>query len=91
MGGRSISEHHRESPEYWFPEDKSWCVATDMDLFWTYVGGSHTCIDALLNSPDLEAVPAELNDGLTVESDEMNKLSDCQRLFNNERRHAGTD
>lgn len=38
IDGRGISEHHREPPEYWFPEDKSWCVATDVDLFWTYVG-----------------------------------------------------
>lgn len=79
IGGRGIPEHHREPPEYWFPEDKSWCVATDMDLFWTYIGGSRACIDAILNSPDLETVPAELNDGLTVESDEINLLSDEEK------------
>ena len=39
VSDRSIPEYHREPPEYWFPEDKSWCVATDIDLYWTYVGG----------------------------------------------------
>lgn len=76
IGGGRISEHHRDAPEYWFPDDKSWCVATDMDLFWTYVGGSRACIDAVLNSPDLEAVPATLHDGLTIESDVVNRPSD---------------
>lgn len=79
VGVRDMPEHHQEIPEYWFPEDKSWCVATDVDLSWTYVGGSRTCIDAILNSPNLESVPAGLNDGLTVESDEMNALSDEEK------------
>ncbi len=73
---RGIPEHHHQLPDYWFPEDKSWCVATDMDLFWTYVGGSRTCINAVLKTPDFESVPADLDDGLTVVSDEVNALSD---------------
>ena len=28
------------SPSIWWPEDRAWCVATDIDLFDTYVGGS---------------------------------------------------
>ena len=79
IGEGGISEHHRQPPEYWFPKDKSWCVATDVDLFGTYVGGSRDCIDALLNSPDLETVPAELNDGLTVESDVINRLTNEEK------------
>lgn len=74
MRGRSASKGDHEPPEYWFPEDKAWCVATDMDLFWTYVGGSRACIDTLLRSPDLEAVPATIHDGLDVESDAINRL-----------------
>ena len=53
VSDRSMPEYHREPPEYWFPEYKSWCVATDMDLFWTYVGGSRKCIDAILRCNDL--------------------------------------
>ncbi|SHK57764.1 hypothetical protein [Alicyclobacillus tolerans] len=68
-------DEHREPPEYWFPDDKSWCVATDVDLCWTYVGGSKACIDAILNSSELESVPAELSHGLTVDSDIFNRLS----------------
>ena len=77
---REIPEHHREPPDYWFPEDKSWCVATDIDLYWTYVGGSRKCIDAILRCQDLESVPAELTHGLTVESDIVNRLSAEEKL-----------
>lgn len=67
---------HNEPPEYWFPEDRSWCVATDMDIFWTYVGGSRECIDAILNCKALEAVPAALDQGLAIHSDPINKLTE---------------
>lgn len=28
----------------WWPEDRAWCVATDVDLNTTYVGGSRACV-----------------------------------------------
>ena len=40
------------SPNIWWPEDHAWCVATDIDLFDTYVGGSRECIKAILSDPD---------------------------------------
>ncbi len=44
-----------ESPSLWWPDDRSWCVATDIDLMSTYVGGSMPCIEALLGDRRLEA------------------------------------
>ena len=70
-----IGQYHDRAPEYWFPEDRSWCVGSDVDLFWTYVGGSRSCVQAILESPELESVPAELGHGLTVDSDRINRLS----------------
>jgi hypothetical protein len=46
-------------PSIWWPDDRSWCVATEVDFRWTYVGGSSACIDGLLADPRLEALPAE--------------------------------
>jgi len=74
-----IGEFHRLPPEYWFPDDKSWCVATDIDLYWTYVGGSQSCIEAILRNSELESVPAELGHGLTVDADCVNRLSDEEK------------
>ena len=49
-------------PNIWWPEDRAWCVASDIDSLDTIVGGSQACIDAVLGSPDLETLPTELSD-----------------------------
>jgi len=38
------------------PADRAWCVATEIDFAWTYVGGSRELIDAILADARLEAV-----------------------------------
>ena len=50
-----ISWSHR-SANLWWPADHAWCVATEVDLPWTYVGGPRDCIAAILADPRLEAV-----------------------------------
>lgn len=40
----------------WWPEDRAWCVATEVDLAWTYVGGSVGLVRSLVGDPALEAV-----------------------------------
>ena len=47
-----------------WPEDRSWCLATEIDAEVTYVGGSQELISAILEAPDLEAVPARLDERL---------------------------
>ena len=60
------------SPNIWWPEDRAWCVATDIDLYDTYVGGSRECIEAILSNPDLEALPTNLDARLDLRSDTIN-------------------
>lgn len=74
-----LGRHHHRPPEYWFPVDKSWCVATDMDLYWTYVGGSQSCVREVLASHRLEALESGRDQGLTVGSDTINQLSEEER------------
>ena len=63
---------HYQSPSIWWPDDRAWCVATEVDFDWTYVGGSTECIAAVLGHPDLEALPARLSDGVHWDSDGIN-------------------
>jgi hypothetical protein len=43
----------------WWPDDRAWCVATEVDGYDSYVGGSQACIDAVLASDLLRAGPIE--------------------------------
>jgi hypothetical protein len=60
------------SASIWWPDDRAWCVATEVDFDWTYVGGSAECVAAILSSPDLEALPAKISDGVSYASDPIN-------------------
>ena len=60
------------SPNVWWPEDRAWCVATDIDLYDTYVGGSLEGIQAVLEHPGLEALPTTLEARLDLDGDTVN-------------------
>jgi hypothetical protein len=45
-----------QSPNLWWPEDRAWCAATEVDGYSTYVGGSRECIQAICLAPDIEAL-----------------------------------
>lgn len=47
---------HHTSANLWWPADHAWCVATEIDFAWTYVGASRECIDAVLADPRIESV-----------------------------------
>ena len=42
----------------WWPQDRAWFVATEIDLAWTYVGGPAGLISQLLAETRIEALPA---------------------------------
>ena len=42
----------------WWPQDRAWFVATEIDLAWTYVGGPTGLIGQLLAETRIEARPA---------------------------------
>jgi hypothetical protein len=47
-------------------------VASEIDFPYTYVGGSQELVDAIIENPDIEALPARLTDGITYSSDTVN-------------------
>ena len=53
-----------QSPNLWWPSDHSWCVASEIDLPWTYVGGSKELIGHLLADERLETVLCAPSDPL---------------------------
>jgi hypothetical protein len=53
----------------WWPDDHVWCIATDIDLDSTYIGGSEMLARALARHPDLEVLPARLHDSITQDAD----------------------
>lgn len=48
----------------WWPADRAWCVASEIDLPWTYVGGPAGLIGQLLADQRLEVLPAGLADAV---------------------------
>ena len=66
-GFQEMSEtrpEHGHSPNIFWPDDRAWCVASEIDLDSTHVGGSRACIDALLDHPVLEAIEVLRSDPL---------------------------
>ena len=59
------------SPNLWWPEDRAWCVATEIDLNSTYVGCDKVCRDDLLESR-LEAYAIDPSTGIDRRSDRRN-------------------
>lgn len=67
---RSIQEYR--SPSLWWPEDRAWCVASDVDLQTTYLGASAACIDRLLHDDQLEVMPVTADQSVTLDADTIN-------------------
>jgi hypothetical protein len=45
-----LGEWWYQSPNLWWPKDRAWCVATEIDFESTYVGGSAACVQAIFVS-----------------------------------------
>jgi hypothetical protein len=52
----------RQSANLWWPQDRAWCVATEIDYAWTYVGGSAACTQELLADRRLEVISIRADD-----------------------------
>lgn len=53
-----IGTMFRQSPNLAWPEDRRWCLVTDIDLVSTYVGGPEALIAQILGHESLEAYEA---------------------------------
>lgn len=63
-----------QSPNLWWPQDRAWFVATEIDFSWTYVAGSAACVDALLREPRLETFTVGPEDRADLFGDDRNPL-----------------
>jgi hypothetical protein len=61
-----------QSPNLWWPDDRAWCVATEIDLPETYVGGSEAAIDRIVADSQLEALRTRLNARVDIDADTIN-------------------
>lgn len=62
----------QDGPNIWWPDDRAWCVASEIDLAYTYVGGSKELIEEIVEHPALEALACDIRDGITYDSDKVN-------------------
>lgn len=62
-----------QSPSLFWPDDRAWCVATEIDLDSTYFGGTAALVAEVLADERLEAVPVEVTDPVWADSDEVNR------------------
>jgi hypothetical protein len=61
----ALCEPFEQSPTLWWPDDRAWCVASEVDFHSTYVGGSRQLIDRLLGDERIEALEAAVTDRVT--------------------------
>jgi hypothetical protein len=61
-----------DGPNLWWPDDRAWCVASEIDFPYTYVAGSEALVAEVLANPGLEALPATIRDGIRADSDNLN-------------------
>ncbi|MGB9377218.1 MAG: hypothetical protein WCB04_06855 [Mycobacteriales bacterium] len=60
------------SPSLFWPADRSWCVATEIDFDSTLVGGSDAAVADVLNNPQLEALALDGDESLRAFADQIN-------------------
>ncbi|MFL6181783.1 MAG: hypothetical protein ACJ73J_05690, partial [Actinomycetes bacterium] len=61
-----------QSPSQWWPQDRMWCVASEIDFDSTLVGGPADLITEITHHPKLEAYRVESGDDLTARGDLIN-------------------
>lgn len=62
----------RDVPNLIWPADRSWFVASEVDFDSTLVGGSAELVNAIVQSPALEAWRVEPTDSLAFDADKIN-------------------
>lgn len=64
-----------QSPNLFWPEDRTWFVASEIDFDSTLVGGSADLIKAILAAPGLDAWPIGPDDSLAADADKINHVA----------------
>jgi hypothetical protein len=68
-----------QSPNLWWPEDRAWFVATEIDFDSTFVGGDDGLIAALVTDKRLEALPITLSTRADAAADRVNSALNAQQ------------
>ena len=67
-------EPSEQSANLWWPDDRAWFVATDVDLMTTYVGGASACIADLVAADGLEVAAVPVHQRVDWTADSLNPL-----------------
>jgi len=71
-GSVAEAQGWEDGPNLWWPDDQAWCVASEIDFPYTYVGGTSELLDEILQDPALEALPTTVAHGVSAMSDTIN-------------------
>lgn len=62
------------SPHLWWPDDRAWVVATDVDFRSTLVAAPRDCADQILTDPTFETFEVSVEDRADLGGDDRNPL-----------------
>lgn len=68
---KDLPPQHQSANLVW-PEDRSWCVHTEIDFNTTYIAGTQALVDDLLACEALEAFQVDPSDGVSYAADTVN-------------------
>ena len=68
----TVLPDYEQSASLWWPRDRAWCVATEIDMMWTFVGSSTHCIEELLEVGCLEVYHTNSDDRVDINADMIN-------------------
>lgn len=63
-----------QSPNLFWPADRAWCVASEIDFDSTLIGGTTELVNAILQTPELEAWRVPPDASLAQDADRLNPL-----------------
>jgi hypothetical protein len=63
-----------QSPNLFWPADRTWCVASEIDFDSTLIGGSTELVEAILRAPELDAWSVQPDDSLAHDADRLNSV-----------------
>jgi hypothetical protein len=63
-----------QSPNMFWPADRAWCVASEIDFDSTLVGGTPELVDAIRQSPAFDSWPVHSDDSLAAYADRINPV-----------------
>jgi hypothetical protein len=62
-----VGDRRPQTLNLWQPAERSWRVASEIDIQWTYLGGSQSLIDEVLTDHRIGSLPASPGDLIHVE------------------------